>query len=435
MPVADFQPDTMNTIADDVAEAVTASVGILPSTPMRIAIISDWFAEKMGYAENCLPKALAALGHDVHLITSNAQIYFDSPTYRETYEPFIGPPIVECGTKQLDGYTLHRLPHGRWTGKHWKNRLYIQNLVETLSDIRPDIVQTFDLACPSTYQAARAQMRLRYKLFLETHTHASVFNPAAGRKSRSERLSDLKNRSLNWFVSNRAVRCYPISADSAEIAVGFYGIDPSKIEVCSLGIDTDLFSPWWNEEPLRERLRLRDELGFASSDIVCVYTGRLTRDKSPIILAQAVHKLASQGLPFRGLFVGSGTAVDIEEISSCAGCTVQPFVPVRDLPPYYWASDIGVWPKQESTSQLDAAACGLPIIISNRTHVNERIEGNGLTYIEGDVDDLASQLVSLADYQVRRDMGEHGSRKMGEHFSWLRIARQRAGDYQAALGR
>ena len=84
---------------------------------MRIAIISDWFSEKMGYSENCLPKALAALGHEVHLVTSDAQVYFDSPFYAETYEPFIGPPVVPTGVRDHDGYVLHRLPHGRFRGR------------------------------------------------------------------------------------------------------------------------------------------------------------------------------------------------------------------------------------------------------------------------------------------------------------------------------
>src|SRR5512141_1345098 len=98
---------------------------------MRIVLISDWFAEKMGYAENCLPRALAALGHEVHLITSNAQPYFDKPLYEKTYEPFIGPGIVAVGKKETDGYTLHRLPYGRVMG-----RLRIQGLIGFLRTLR-----------------------------------------------------------------------------------------------------------------------------------------------------------------------------------------------------------------------------------------------------------------------------------------------------------
>ena len=61
---------------------------------MRIVLLSDWYAEQMGYAENALPKALAELGHEVHVLTSDAQPYFDSPDYAATYEPFIGPGLV-----------------------------------------------------------------------------------------------------------------------------------------------------------------------------------------------------------------------------------------------------------------------------------------------------------------------------------------------------
>ncbi len=70
---------------------------------MRIVLISDWFAEKMGYAENCLPKALAALGHEVHLVTSIGQVYFNSPSYSATYEEFLGPAVVPAGVKAWDG--------------------------------------------------------------------------------------------------------------------------------------------------------------------------------------------------------------------------------------------------------------------------------------------------------------------------------------------
>lgn len=398
---------------------------------MRIAIISDWFAEKMGYAENCLPKALAALGHEVHLITSNVQIYFNSPNYCETYEPFIGPAVVSCEVKELSGYKLHRLPH-----QVGLRGLRIRGLRRCLRALRPDVVQTFDMACATTYEAALAKPLLGYKLFLESHLHASVFPLAAKRPSWRARAWNF----LRWSVPGKLVgavseKCYPISTDSADIAERFFGIPARKIEVCSLGVDTDLFCPCQGDEPERRRAELRKQLGFSDSDIVCVYTGRFAPDKGPLCLARAVENLVAQGHPFRGLFVGGGTAAQVEEIRACAGCVVHSFVPVQDLPPFYWAADVGVWPMQESTSQLDAAACGLPIVVSNRVEVRERVEGNGLLYEEPSADDLARQLLTLADPAVRHELGERGTRKMREQFSWLGIARQRVRDYEAACGR
>ncbi len=394
---------------------------------MRIILISDWFAEKMGYAENCLPKAIAALGHEVHLITSNVQPYFNVPNYAETYAPFIGPGIVACETKPFEGYTLHRLPIAIVRG-----RLRIQDLIQRIRAIRPDIVQTFDAFSLTTYEAAWAKIWLKYKLFLESHIHASVFAPLLQPKRRSWKWRIYPHTVGRW-VSTLSEKCYPVSPDAAKIAMDYLGIQESKIEVCSLGVDTDLFKPPDDPAAGQARQQLRERLGFSESEIVCIYTGRFADSKGPVLLARAIGELIDQGAPFRGLFVGSGTPAEIEAIESHPSCVVHPFVPVRDLPPFYWAADIGVWPKQESTSQLDAAACGLPIILSNRVEVRERIEGNGQIYQEGDARDLVRVIKTLADKDVRRRMGNIGTQKMREHFSWNRIAQQRVQDYAASL--
>ena len=397
---------------------------------MRIAIISDWFSERMGYAENCLPKALASLGHDVHLITTDAQVYFDSPDYAATYESFIGLPVVPTGVKTLDGYTLHRLPHN-----YWRGRLRIGGLYGKLKAIRPDVVQAFEICNMSTLEAALAQPRLRYKLFLESHVHASVFGADWRVASWKRRLRRAAYRdTVGAFVSGRAEKCYPISEDAAEIAVGLYGTAQSKVEVCSLGVDTDLFRPPESPEEIVSRRELRAQLGFADEDVVCIYTGRFSPSKSPQVLADAVALLVAAGDRFRGVFVGGGTEAEAAALHNSGGCQVVPFMPARDLPPYYWAADIGVWPRQESTSQLDAAAAGLPIILSDRITVLERVTGNGLTYREGDPADLAERIKSLGPAAARRQLGTAGSRKMRARFSWLQIAEKRAADYARSLG-
>lgn len=376
----------------------------------------------MGYAENCLPKALAALGHDVHLVTSNVQPYFNSPGYKETYEPFIGSGVQPCGLEQFDGYTLHRLPYARWRG-----RLRIEGLLGTLRSLRPAVVQTFDCISPSTIEAAVGSIMMGYKLFLESHVHASVFHPPLSRFDKSA----IYTKIIGKFTGAASKRCYPISVDAMRIAAQFFGVPEKKMEVCSLGVDTQHFQPTGDQSG-GGRKQLREQLGFSDSDLVCVYTGRFAPGKGPELLAEAVAKLVDQGVPVRGLFVGGGTAEQQNGIRAHNGSVVHPFVPFQDLPPFYWASDIGIWPRQESTSQLDAAACGLPIIISNRTQTPERINGNGLAYKEGDAEDLARQILALRDPQVRGEMGRCGARRMKEEFSWLRIADQRRRDYEKA---
>lgn len=396
---------------------------------MKIVIIADWFAEKMGYAENCLPKAMASLGHEIHLVSSNVQPYFNSPNYKETYEPFIGPGVVDCEVKEFDGYTLHRLPYTKWRG-----RLRIKGLTQKLISLRPQIVQTFEILCLTTYEAAFAKPLLGYKLFLESHVHASVFSPAIkwrGIKGRFNWL--LRAATQGRFVSSLSEMCYPVSIDAADIAIQFFGIEGRKIQICSLGVDTDLFKPIADEASCEMRLQLRQRLGFASSDIVCIYSGRFSQDKAPLILAKAIAELVAQGEGFRGLFVGSGTPEEVEAIRACPGCVVHPFAPFRELSAFYRAADIGVWPKQESTSQLDAVACGIPIVISDRVAAVERVQGNGLTYKENDPKDLIGALQSLRDNDKRKQLGSFGAKKILREYSWLSIAERRLKDYERAL--
>lgn len=397
---------------------------------MKIAIISEWFSENMGYSDNCLAKALASLGHEVHLISSNLQIYYNSPIYKETYEPFIGPPVVSCGMKKLDGFVLHRLPSTKWFGQR-----RIKGLIKKLLEIRPHIVQALDAFRPETVEAALATTIVGYKLFLESHTHASVLETRRQELPFSVRFKQFAVKYLSGpIVSRSAVECYPISTDAAEIACKHFGIQKHKIKICSLGVDTDIFKPALDLTSKKRRGELRQSLGFSPSDIVCIYTGRFSNDKGPVYLAEAIDILANKGESFRGLFVGNGVGADLAAIQSFSGCATHSFVPARELPQFYQAADIGVWPKQESTSQLDAMACGLPIILSDLVRVNERVDGNGLTYNEGDAADLARKIKLLEQQSVRANMGEIGLRKVEQQFSWKYIAKQRVKDYEVALG-
>jgi len=122
-----------------------------------------------------------------------------------------------------------------------------------------------------------------------------------------------------------------------------------------------------------------------------------------------------------------------EAIAACDGCTLLPFRPHREFPPYYRAAEIGIWPTQESMSMLDAAACALPIIVNDTLIARERIEGNGITYRLNDADDLAEKIRWLSDPDRRRELGSTGARRMVELFSWGAIARQRLADYEAAV--
>jgi glycosyltransferase involved in cell wall biosynthesis len=396
---------------------------------MKIVILSNWFSERMGYIENCLPKALAKLGHEVHVISSTAQVYYNSPDYKTVYEPFLGKNIQSVGVTQVDGYTLHRIPF-----IDIDNKVCFKKLGKTLKSIKPDVVQVFDAFSFTTLQAVYYKILYGYKLFTANHTVASVFPLFQQGKGGSlhKTLFFISRTIPGKLVSMFTSLCFPATIDALDIAVKYYGIPKDKVKLASLGVDTDFFCPApATANTTENREAKRRALGINSDEILCIYTGRFTEGKNPLCFAQAINKLVERNEPFKALFMGDGPQVDA--IRKNKGCIVHEFVPYHQLPSFYTIADIGVWPRQESTSMIDAAACGIPIVISNRVQATERVEGNGFTYIENDVDDMVNTLLKLKDNELRKQLATHGVNKIQTSYSWDKIAKERAKDYASFL--
>lgn len=391
---------------------------------MKIAIITWWYAENMGYSENCLPAALADLGHEVHVISSDLQP--DFPNYKEAYEPFLGKQLQPCGVKRIEGYTLHRLPHRRT-----RYGIFIVGLSKCLKEMSPDVIQCFGIPQISTYQSAWVALIQNRLLFLEEHTHLSTIR---AEKVIRQRVDDFFVKYIYGpLISSISNHCYAIANDVAEVTLTRFGYSPDKLSIQSLGVDTRKFHPIRSQGDINSRCSIRARFGYDDEDVVFIYTGRFSEDKSPIVLASAIELLSRQGYAVKGLFVGAGSEIDKNAIERKDSCLVVPFVPVSDLPNLYRAADVGVWPKQESTSQLDALACGIPIIVSDRVRVYERVDGCGLMYIEGDSVDLAKQMLLLLERETRHQMGVAGTANVFERFSWKKIAEARVHDYMKAL--
>lgn len=392
---------------------------------MKIVYVNPFFTDGMGYIENCLPKAMTKRGHEVHIITSTGKVYFNDPIYKGTYEKFFGPPIEPSGKYQLDGnVTLHRLNFISIL-----NTQYFKGLKEVLNEIKPDVVHMWDVVNPNALQFYYYSKQFKYTVYTGNHYVLSVlkvhlvwdnwFSPL---KYKWLFLKVIPGKLLHRFYK----RCYAATTDAKFVAEKYMGVPPEKCFITPLGVDTDIFKP---EEDPHKIESYRSSIGLTGSDFILLYTGRFARGKNPLILAKAVDMLQKQGYTtIKGLFVGSGDQLD--EIRSCKGCHVVDFVPYYELYKFYQIADVGVWPAQESTSMLDAAATGIPIIVNNTIHAKERYEGNGLTYELGNTDDMVRQILKLYDNpDLRTSLGKEGQRKMQEIYSWDRIAKEREEDY------
>ena len=392
---------------------------------MRIVYVNPFFTDGMGYIENCLPKAMAKRGHEVHLVTSTGKVYFNDPVYKSTYEQFFGPPIEKVGTYYLEGNVTHH----RLDFVLIMNTFYFKGMEKLLLEIKPDVIHMWDVISPYTLQVFRMRQKLNCIVYTGNHYVLSVLKV---HEKWNNWFSLLKYKWLflkvlpGKILSGSYTRCYAATTDAKLIAEKYMGVPSEKCYITPLGVDTDIFKP----APVEVRVQLKASFGFASEDFVVLYTGRFTSGKNPLVLATAIDALQGKGLTnIIGLFVGSGDQKN--EILSRKGCKVMDFVMYHQLHKYYQIADIGVWPAQESTSMLDAAATGVPIIVNDTIHAKERYEGNGLTYRLGNAEDLEAKILKLyVDSSLRTALASEGQRKMDEEYSWDRIAREREADYR-----
>lgn len=382
----------------------------------------------MGYLENLLPRHLSRLGHDVHVITSSLPPYYQASSAEQLFGIFAACDRLVPGTVETyDGYTLHIVDHGFFLG-----RLRLKGLWSKLRRLAPDVVQIGTPIGINALQLALITILSRFVLFTGNHQGFSTF-PLACRNLpwyHPARLKVLLTRGIHGrFVSLWTEKCYAVTPDCAINAWRYFGVQQHKVEVMLLGVDTESFHPCMTTADLASRSEIRKKLGFSDEDIVCAYSGKMDESRNPLLLARAIKHLHTLGRPFRAFFIGEGP--QREEIESMR-FSVLDFMPYNQVANYFRAADIAVWPGWESISQLDAAACGIPIVVGDVAYYRNHVDGNGFVYKTGNLADLIKVLGSLEDPHLRQELGRCGAEKMYQSFSWSSIALRRSNDYQKA---
>lgn len=399
-----------------------------------IVLIVKWHSEKVGYAPNCLSKELADQGHELHIFTTKYQTYFSHPNYDQIYQKYLGPNILSEGVFKDGSITIHRLPSWRFGNIIWINGLW-----KALRVVNPDIVQSYDINEPHTVKLALYHRFFKYKLFTANHFILISF-----RLLGNWRKLDFKKRMyVQWMfklpgsiIRRVSKKCYAVTRDAKALAHLFFGFKFNEVEVSTLGVDTRLYFPVQADDTNRQHLR--NELGFKQEDIVCVFSGKITQEKSPLVLAEAISKLNGIHKNYKALFIGSGELA--QEIQQFPHCKHIDFVPSHELANYYRASDIAVWPRSVTTSILDAAACALPVIVSDEVAAYELYDNEAkdyhlspniiaAKYPTNQVDSLVEKLLLLENKALRVEIGQKVQERIEKNSSWKAIAQKRLYDY------
>lgn len=298
---------------------------------------------------------------------------------------------------------------------------WLLGLERAIINFKPDIIIVHGIVSLASIQVAKAKAKLTSsKLVLDDHMALN-----ATRGGWTYLIYWVFKKTVTPILLRSACVFVAVARESKHFMETKYGIPSSRIKIIPLGADREMF-----KSNVSNRLFIRKKYAITDSEVVFLYVGKLIPEKGTHLLVQAGISLCKKHSNVRIMLVGGGSSSYIGELRARIERSdlryrfifVEP-LPNQELPKYYSAGDVGVWPLQASISMIEAASCGLPIIISDGSRAVERVgEGNGMLYRERDVIDLERKMEELLDERLRKTMARKAENYAAKH-DWEEISK------------
>ncbi|MBN2754378.1 MAG: glycosyltransferase [Candidatus Goldbacteria bacterium] len=212
-----------------------------------------------------------------------------------------------------------------------------------------------------------------------TSIYHTDFSLQAAKITSDSAIETLVDSSLKWFYS---------LSDSVQVPSREYiktlknrGYDTSKMSVFRRGLDTSLIKPVEDA-----RVKLKEQFGIPENGRVLLYTGRISRDKNLDFLSDVYRSLLPEFHDLKLLIAGDGPYLDNLRANT-AGLKGIYFLgrqPQENMPLIYSSADLFMFPSVTDTfgmSVLEAQACGIPAIVSDKGGPQEIIIDKETGYV------------------------------------------------------
>ncbi len=241
---------------------------------------------------------------------------------------------------------------------------------------RPDVVYAhFWKSAKEAYEFAKAE---NIPLFV-----------ASGESTIPAKLFSAKDKPFFDFVSG--VICVSNKNKQESIGLGLTTAD--KCDIFPNAINPKLFHPM-------DKTTCRLELGIPADAFVLAFCGQLSHRKGVKVLSDAIDMI--QGKPVYSLFIGKPSG----ETPACRNILHQGPVPHDKIVTFLNAADIFVLPTLHEgccNAIVEAMACGLPIVSSDRDFNHDILSSDNTILIEPtDSCQVADAIVKLRDDEILR---------------------------------
>jgi glycosyltransferase involved in cell wall biosynthesis len=370
--------------------------------PLRILVSAPvyWPAHAFGGPTQVMRRLVAELarrGHTIDVFTTSL-VDLD------------GPRSWHSRSVPLDGATVHYLAtptRFRWMGITPTLPLHLRR------QPRPDVVHVFGLRDPLGTVAAAWCRHRRVPYIVEA---LGMYQP----KLRKLGLKRALDATVVRHVARGAARLVATSdVERREYLAG--GVADGRITIRPNG-----FPDVAADHP---RGDFRRRLGLDPEAPLVLSVGRIARGKGLELLVEAMRDLPGAHLALVGPDAGHGLLPELLSQSAAAGLdgrlhVAGPVEPER-LPGVYADADVFVLASRHENFGMvaaEAAAAGLPSVITDRCGVAELLRDRGALVVPYARDAVREALARLLrDADLRRSLGA-SAREVAREWSWERVA-------------
>lgn len=305
-----------------------------------------------------------------------------------------------------------------------EGRYFYRGLGKLLKGIKPDIIQV--------EQGANALSYFQTLIFKNLHApqaKALFFTWVNTPYENGPFFTQIEKFNLK---NSDAAICGNAGAEKILRDKGF--AKPIKV-IPQLGVDTELFKKM-EVTDLKKNLSLRN--------FVIGYVGRLVKRKGLLTLIQALGEIKGD---WQLLLVGRGELKNeivrlSEDLNLREKIVFVDSVHHSEVPKYISCMDVLVLPSlKEQCEQfghilIEAMACEVPVIGSTSGEIPNVVGDAGLTFKEGDVNDLREKILLLMNNErLRRELAQKGRQRVLEKYTNKKIAEETCKFYEQVLSK
>lgn len=389
---------------------------------MRVALLS-WESKHSvavgGLAEHVseLAAALCPRGHEVHVYTRLGE--------------------QQSGYECIDGVHYHRCPYDPHPDFLVDNERMCNSFAWHLAETESFLSAPFDVVHGHDWLAVKALVQLKnnHGRPVVLTVHSTEYGRCGNQlfEGQSRRI-----REIEWEGTYVARRIICVSGALLREVQGLYGVPADKMHVIYNGVDVQRFDARVNTRSARR------QYAVGLDHPLVLFAGRMTWQKGPDLLVEAVPNLLTRHPKTKFVFAGDGDLRDgLEQRAAALGVTpAMRFVghrTGRDLVTLFKSADLVCVPSRNEPFGiviLEAWSARKPVVTTRNGGPAEFVQHDDTGFtVSDDCDSIGEGVAAVLGNKTKgRRMGRNGRRAAEARFSWNTVAAATERVYESVLG-